>query len=356
MTRARFARLLALAVMLVAGAVAASPAPAVENAYTVHPLVSDGSVPAPTIDPHLVNAWGLTASATSPWWVADNGTDLSTLYNAAGTPLALVVSVPGAPTGAVFNSTAVFVVKNGDLSGPARFLFDTESGTILGWNPAVSVTTAVVAVDRSNLGAIYKGLTLATATGGPRLYAADFHNARIDVFDGTFALVTEPGAFVDPALPSGYAPFNVQAIGSRIFVSYAKQDAAGEDEIAGHGLGFVDAYDADGHLLARVAQHGQLNAPWGLALAPADFGGFSGDLLVGNFGDGRINAYEEQADGSFERVGGLRGADGRAIAIDGLWALQFGHGAPNNGPTNTLFFTAGPNDEAGGLFGSITAG
>jgi len=312
-------------------------------------------VPAPTIDPHLVNAWGLTASPTSPWWVSDNGTDLSTLYNAAGSPLALVVSVPSAPTGDAFNPTTSFVVTNGVTSAPARFLFDTEEGKILGWNPAVAPTTAVVAVNRSPDGAIYKGLTLAVTGAGPRLYAADFHNARIDVFDGSWTLVTEPGAFVDPALPSGYAPFNVQAIGGRIFVSYAKQDAAAEDEIAGQGLGFVDAYDTAGHLLARVAQHGQLNAPWGLALAPANFGEFSGDLLVGNFGDGRINAYAELADGSFERVGGLRGADGRAISIDGLWALQFGHGAANNGPTNTLFFTAGPNDESSGLFGKITA-
>ena len=166
--------------------------------------------------------------------------------------------------------------------------------------------------------------------------------------------MTSAGAFVDADLPSGYAPFGIQTIGSRIFVTYAKQDADAEDEIAGQGRGFVDVYDTSGALLARVAQHGQLNAPWGLALAPANFGGFSGDLLVGNFGDGQINAYEEIANGKFEHRGELRGTDGKALSIDGLWALQFGHGATNNGPTNTLFFTAGPNDESEGLFGSIT--
>ncbi|TMG55314.1 MAG: TIGR03118 family protein, partial [Chloroflexi bacterium] len=167
--------------------------------------------------------------------------------------------------------------------------------------------------------------------------------------------VTGAGAFVDPGLPSGYAPFGIQMIGSRIFVTYAKQDPDAVDELHGQGKGFVDAYDTSGALLARVAQHGQLDAPWGLALAPANFGRFSGDLLVGNFGDGQINAFEETANGRFEHRGELRDASGKAISIDGLWALQFGHGAPSNGPTNTLFFTAGPNDESDGLLGSITA-
>ena len=167
--------------------------------------------------------------------------------------------------------------------------------------------------------------------------------------------MTGAGAFVDPDLPSGYAPFGIQTIGSRVFVTYAKQGPDAVDEIHGQGKGFVDVYATSGLLLARVAQHGQLNAPWGLALAPADFGRFSGDLLVGNFGDGQINAYEEMANGKFEHRGELRGTDGKSISIDGLWALQFGHGTVNNGPTNTLFFTAGPTDETDGLFGSITA-
>ena len=350
-------RLLAwLFAIVAAAAVAAVPASAVsDNVYTVHPLVSNVPGAAPTTDPNLVNAWGLTASATSPWWVADNGTDRSTLYTASGNKNPLVVTVDGGPTGAVFNNTTGFVVRNGAAAGRALFIFASEDGKIRGWNPTVSPTTAVVAVDNSAVGAIYKGLAIANTAAGPRLYATDFHNARVDVWDGSWNPVNVSGAYVDPGLPAGYAPFGIQTIGSRVFVTYGKQDEAAHDEIAGQGLGFVDVYDTAGMLLSRVAQHGQLNAPWGLAMAPADFGRFSGDLLVGNFGDGQINAYEELANGRFEHRGELRDADGKSITIDGLWALQFGHGAPNNGPSNTLFFTAGPNGEANGLFGSITS-
>ena len=315
---------------------------AVDNAYAVHPLVSNVAGAAPTTDPNLVNAWGLTASATSPWWVADNGTNVSTIYRADGSIVPLVVQVPVHPTGTVFWGSA-----------RARFVFDTEAGQVRGWPGSGNQT--VVLADRSSVGAIYKGLALATTAAGDRFYATDFHNGRVDVFDASFALVTGAGAFVDPGLPSGYAPFGIQTIGSRIFVTYAKQDPDAVDELHGQGKGFVDAYDTSGALLARVAQHGQLDAPWGLALAPANFGRFSGDLLVGNFGDGQINAFEETTNGRFEHRGELRDASGKAISIDGLWALQFGHGAPNNGPTNTLFFTAGPNDESDGLLGSITA-
>jgi uncharacterized protein (TIGR03118 family) len=333
---------LPVAMVLLMGLPAAHAVAATDNQYTVHPLVSNVAGMAPHIDPNLVNGWGLTASATSPWWVADNGTSVSTLYRADGSSVPLVVEVPTHPTGAVFWAT-----------GPARFVFDTEAGQVRGW-PGTGTQTVVLA-DRSAVGAIYKGLALATTAAGDRFYATDFHNARVDVFDASFTLVTTAGAFEDADLPSGYAPFGIQTIGSRIFVTYAKQDADAEDEIHGQGKGFVDVYDTSGSLLGRVAQHGQLDAPWGLALAPANFGRFSGDLLVGNFGDGRINAYEEGANGKFEHRGELRDGDSRPISIDGLWALQFGHGAPNNGPTNTLFFTAGPNDETDGLFGSITA-
>jgi uncharacterized protein (TIGR03118 family) len=342
--------LLVLALVLGAALVAVSPLAAAErNSYKVTNLVSDQPGVAAHTDPNLVNAWGLTASGTSPWWVSDNGTDLSTLYRGDGTPQALVVSVDGGPTGTVFNPTNGFLLPTG---GKAFFLFDGEDGKIRGWNPAQG-TTAVVVKDRSPEGAIYKGLAIADTASGPRLYAADFHNARVDVFDGSFGLV--PGGFVDPALPAGYAPFNVQTIGNRVFVAYAKQDEDAEDEVAGQGTGFVDAYDLAGNLLERVAQHGQLNAPWGLALAPDGFGRFAGDLLVGNFGDGQINAYEELANGHFAHRGELRGSDGKPLAIDGLWALRFGNGG-NAGPTGTLFFTAGPDEESHGLFGSITAG
>jgi len=339
-------RLLAWLFAIVATAVvAAVPASAAsDNVYSVHPLVSNVPGAAPTTDPNLVNAWGLTASATSPWWVADNGTNVSTIYRANGTIVPLVVQVPIRPTGAVFWS----------FTARAFFVFDTEAGQIRGWHPSQGNQTVVLA-DRSAVGAIYKGLAIASTTAGDRFYATDFHNGRVDVFDGNFNLITSPGAFVDPRLPAGYAPFGIQTIGSRVFVTYGKQDEDAEDEIAGQGLGFVDVYDTAGMLVSRVAQHGQLNAPWGLAMAPSDFGRFSGDLLVGNFGDGQINAYEELSNGHFEHRGELRDADGKSITIDGLWALQFGHGTPNNGPTNTLFFTAGPNDEANGLFGSITS-
>jgi uncharacterized protein (TIGR03118 family) len=343
--------LLALALMLGVAVVAVSPLRAAErNSYSIVPLVSDQPGVAPNTDPNLVNAWGLTSGPTSPWWVADNGTDKSTLYRGSdGQPQALVVNVHNAPTGTVFNPTNGFVLPTG---GKALFLFDTEEGKVLGWNGAQG-TNAVVVADLAD-GAIYKGLAIADRAAGPRLFAADFHNARVDVFDGSFGLVPDSG-FVDPNLPSGYAPFGIQTIGDRVFVTYAKQDADAEDEVAGQGKGFVDAYDTAGNLVARVAQHGQLNAPWGLALAPATFGRFAGDLLVGNFGDGQINAYAELGNGQFVHRGELRDASGKSLAIDGLWALQFGRGG-NNGPAGTLFFTAGPDDEQHGLFGQIASG
>jgi uncharacterized protein (TIGR03118 family) len=341
--------LLALALVLGVAIVAVAPLQAAErNAYSVVPLVSDQPGVAPNTDPNLVNAWGLTSGPTTPWWVADNGTDKSTLYRGMdGQPQALVVDVHNAPTGTVFNTTTGFALPTG---GIARFLFDTEEGKVLGWNPAQG-TNSVVVADLGD-GSSYKGLAIANAAAGPRLYAANFKHARIDVFDGSFNLV--PGGFVDPALPSGYAPFGIQTIGNRVFVSYAQQDADAEDEVAGQGKGFVDAYDTAGNLLGRVAQHGQLNAPWGLALAPDSFGRFAGDLLVGNFGDGQINAYAEH-NGHFTHAGELRDESGKSLSIDGLWALEVGQGG-NNGPPGTLFFTAGPDDETHGLFGQIVLG
>lgn len=347
----------AIAAVLTAGAAPAAPP---GGSYTVTPLVSDGFLAtANPPDTHLVNAWGLVAGPTTPWWVADNGADLSTLYTGTGSKVGLEVSVPGAPTGAVWNGSSSFVVHSGAASGAALFLFATEGGQIFGWNAGVPPPppshAAQLGADRTDVGAVYKGLAIASTSDGPHLYATDFHNGRVDVFDGSFGLVTRPGAFVDPSLPSDYAPFGIQTIGSRIFVTYAKQQAGSNDEAHGQGLGFVDVYDVDGNLLGRVAQHGQLNAPWGLAWAPASFGRFGGDLLVGNFGDGQINAYAELPNGQFEHRGTLRSTDGNKLTIDGLWALQFGNDH-TAGPSSTLFFTAGPNDEADGLFGSITAG
>jgi uncharacterized protein (TIGR03118 family) len=343
-------------VMVVAAAgiallIAAVAPAASDNLYTVTTLQSTAT------DSSLVNGWGLAALTGSPWWVADNGTNVSTLYNAAGVKQALTVQVHNAPTGLVANDAGTgFVVTKqtatGPVSGSSRFIFSTEEGTILGWSPTVDGTNAIVAVPNTT-GAIYKGLAIAPN----RLYATDFHNARVDVFDSSWQPVVSPGAFTDPRLPNGYAPFGIQNVNGMIVVTYAKQDADAEDEVAHQGFGFVDAYDTAGNLIGRIAQHGQLNAPWGIAMAPATgFGAFSGDLLIGNFGDGEISAYEPQSDGTWELVGQLRGANHKVLSIDGLWALEFGRGAANNGPITTLFFTAGPNDETAGLFGKLTAG
>jgi uncharacterized protein (TIGR03118 family) len=338
-------------------AVAAQAGAAPSSSYASHNLVSDQAGLADHVDPNLVNAWGLASRVDSPWWVANNAGNQATVYTADGNAFApsgspLVVRVLNRPTGVVANSGSSFSIGAGGTSAPALFLFGTEDGKILAWNQAVPAGQAVVAADRSAGRAIYKGLALS----GDRLYATDFHNGRVDVFDGSFRPVRTPGAFVDGKLQHGFAPFGIRAIGSRIFVTFAKQDTKGEDDLHGRGLGFVDAFDRNGRLLARVARRGELNAPWGIALAPRNFGRFSGDLLIGNFGDGRINAFRQRPGGTFTPAGELRTAAGKRLAIDGLWALQFGHGTANNGPANTLFFTAGPDDEAHGLFGTITAG
>jgi uncharacterized protein (TIGR03118 family) len=356
----RHRRLSLVAVLLVAAAVAAGVATATttatdSNAYVVHNLTSDVSGTADHTDPNLVNAWGLDAQQFGPWWVADNGTDLSTLYIANGTPQSLVVTVTGGPTGLVANPGTNFVISKNGHSGPSTFIFSNEAGKILGWNSGVTGTGTKVAVDMSAAGAIFRGLAIIPNVGNGRLYAADFPNAVVDVWDGNFTQIVNPGAFVDPNLPQRYAPFGIQAINGHVFVAYAKQDATKQDEIAGPHLGFVDEYDADGVFVARVASHGALNAPWGLAGAPDDFGRFSNDILVGNFGDGKIHAYTRQTDGSYVRHGTLSAPDRSPIVIDGLWALEFGKGSGLNGPTNTLFFTAGPQEETHGLFGSIVA-
>ena len=340
------------AAVLVAGSASGGIA---DDIFTVHDLVADTAGPAPVTDASLVNGWGLSAGPTTPWWTSNNGTNSSTLYNGSGVKQALTVSVPGGPTGTVFNGSAAdFVVNQAGKSGAARFLFSTEGGTILGWSPTVNANTAIPGVDRSSTGAIYKGLT----TMSDRLYATDFHNGRVDVFDATLNPVTT-ATFKDPKLPAGYAPFGIQALNGSIFVTYAKQDAAKKDEVAGNGNGYVDQFTPDGAFVARVAPGGRKNAPsnapWGLALAPSSFGVFSGDVLVGNFGNGRISAYKDLGGGKWVYKGQLRRGDQTLITIDGLWAIAFGNGAAG-GPTTSLYFAAGPSDESHGLFGSITAG
>lgn len=337
----------AVALVLVSTATAAAG-----NSFTVTPLVSDvPAIPAAHVDPNLVNSWGLTSSSSSPWWVADNGTGVSTLYRGDGTKVPLTVNVGDDPTGAVFNSTTGFDVKSGSQ---ALFLFDSESGTITAWNGSLG-TTAELEVDGTPQGSVFKGLAIAQTSAGPRLYAADFHNRRVDVFDGAWQPVNQPFQFFDPTLPRVYAPFGIQAIGNLVYVTYAKTQPKSIDEVDKAGFGYVDAYNAaTGILVARVASRGDLNAPWGVASAPAGFGRFGGDLLIGNFGDGTIHAYRPIAGGlAYLPDGPLDGANGSPIFIDGLWALQFGNGQAA-GPTGTLFFTSGPNGENDGLFGSIT--
>ena len=347
---------LAVAAVLSAALAGAARGREAANIYTMHALVSDSTTTAaPVSDASLVNAWGLSAGPTTPWWSANNGTNTSTLYSGTGAKAALTVSVPGGPTGTVFNGNAAdFVVTDSGKSGSARFLFATEAGTILGWTPAVNGTVAVVGADRSSGKAIYKGL----ATTGDKLYATDFHNGRVDVFDAGFKPVTTTGGFKDTTIAKGFAPFGIQAIGGNIFVTYAKQDAKAQDDVPVPGQAYVDEFTPDGQLVARVVNSGKknapLNAPWGLAMAPAGFSVFGGDLLVANFGNGRISAYA-QAGSKWVYKGQLRLADGTPIAIDGLWAIAFGNGSAA-GPTDALYFLSGPSQEKHGLYGSITAG
>ncbi len=325
------------------------------NRFVQTNLVSDVPGMAATTDPNLVNAWGMSASPTSPVWVSDNGMDVTTLYKGSGTPdnlvafpfapaAPLVVNIPEA-TGQVFNSSLVttdWVVPL--TTKAARFIFASESGSIYAWAGGTAATSAVTVPN-----AVYKGLAISTGAGGDFLYAANFHDGTIDVFDGSWNQVHWPGAFVDHRIPGRYAPFNIQNLGGMLYVTYAMQDAAAHDDVPGQGHGFVDVYDLSGNLVKRVVRHGQLNSPWGLAIAPAGFGRFGGDLLVGNFGDGHINAYSltHGEDGN-----ALRDTSGRRISIDGLWGLMFGNGVA--GAPSTLIFSAGPGGEAHGLLGTIT--
>lgn len=331
--------------------IAAQPAFA-QTGYNQTNLVSNIPGLAVVTDPNLVNPWGMASSATSPWWIADNGTGLSTLYNGnTGAKSALTVTIPteaggtppSAPTGLVFNSTTAFLLPTG---GKSLFIFASENGTISAWNGAQG-TTALRMADLSGSGALYKGLAIGSVGSASFLYATDFTNSKIQVFDSAFAPTTVAGSFTDPNLPAGYSPFGIKNLGGKIYVTYAL--SGGDDEIAGAGLGFVDVFDTNGNFLDRVASGGTLNAPWGLALAPSDFGDFSNDLLIGNFGDGTINAFDPT---TFAFEGQLLDVNGNPIFIDGLWDLSFGNGA-NGGLKNSLYFTAGLNDEEDGLVGFL---
>jgi uncharacterized protein (TIGR03118 family) len=340
-----------------------------------------------TTDPNLVNPWGITEGPTTPFWIADNNAGVSTLYSVPGpgnTPVSIVpkvFSIPspgdplgrsGTPTGTVFNTDSagfkVAGVNSGNVSTSASavFIFATEDGTIVGWNPGVNPqgftpslagTYGIIAVDNSAnptaaAGAVYKGLAIATdASGSTFLYATNFRAGTVEVYGANFKPATLPaGAFTDPHLPHGFAPFNIVLIGGKLFVTYAKQDAAKHDDVALPAHGIVDIFDLSGHMLSRFTQHAHLNSPWGVVKAPASFGDFAGAILVGNFGDGRIHAFDPD---SGKELGGVTNSLGQEIVIDGLWSLTVGNGKAG-GDTNTVYFTAGPNGEKDGLFGSLT--
>lgn len=330
----------------------------VPTAYLATDLVSDQPGVARVLDPHLINAWGVSLNqAGGAFWVSSAGAGLSTLYTgdvngSTFNKAALEVTIPGGePTGQVFNGTTDFVVSNGTVSRPALFIFASTSGMVTGWNPAVTPATTAKPGFTTTDDAIYTGIALANNGAGNFLYLADFHNAKVDVLDGQFHLTHLAGNFTDAHLPHDFAPFNVAAIGGKLYVAYAKQDADAEDEVTGQGRGFVSVFDLNGNFLERLVNRGRLNAPWAMVQAPTNFGEFSGDLLVGNLGDGKINAYDPET-GHFEGVLWFR--NGKPLVIDGLWGLAFGNGR-TAGDSNTLYYAAGPDDETHGLFGKITA-
>jgi uncharacterized protein (TIGR03118 family) len=336
--------------LLVAGALLLAMAPLAKSGtvYVQTNLVSDVPGLAVTTDPNLVNPWGIANSATSPYWISDQGTGVSTLYNGFGAITPLVVTIPAGgppsgPTGDVFNSTGAGFLVAGTS---ARFIFATLSGTIAGWAAGTTATTEVPATG----GAVFTGLALANNGSGNLLYAADFvKGGGIQVFDSNWNPTTVSGSFTDPNLPAGYAPYNVQVIGGQLYVEYAEVGTMGPT--TGAGLGLVDVFDTNGNFVQRLVSGGALNAPWGVTLAPAGFGSFGGDLLVGNFGDGTINAFNPTT-GAF--IGTVDGAGGTPLVNSGLWALEFGNGSAGSNP-NALYFTAGIDGEAEGLFGAISA-
>ena len=355
------------------------PASAFAQHYTQTNLVSNVPGRAPVTDPHLQNPWGLVASPTSPWWIANNAGGTSTLYSSATTPttvVPLVVAIPnapsqptpGSPTGVMFNGSPTdFLLAPGKQS---VFLFVTEDGTVQGWSPGVNPTVAVIKVDNSQNptpadGAVYKGATIAEIDGQKFILASNFRSGRVDMFDSNFrpVRIAEKGseddrnteeAFTDDRIPEGFAPFNVQGIGPNIYVTYAKQDAVKHDPVGGTGLGFVDVFTPKGKLVQRL-QHGPwFNAPWGIVWSTPNFGEFSNTILVGNFRGGGTIAAFNPVTGRF--IGNMLNPDGTTLSIDGLWALRFGSGIPksNSAPGSSLFFTAGPDGEVNGLFGTLT--
>ena len=394
-------------VTILVGSLLATTVAGLADGFLETDLVSDLPDRAKTLDPFLVNAWGLATAPTSPFWVANNGTGTSTLYSGQGVPQPpgtnpphqpLIVSIPipgnptgrdGTPTGAVFNiglaSGAFPIPPSGTTKAPSIFLFATEDGTIVGWNPGINPTGSdptlagtfgTIAVDNSGnnftdpanaSGAVYKGLAIAHANQPifstdadttSVIYVTNFRSGKVEVYDSQFRPVPLPaGAFTDPSLPNFYAPFNIVEVGSKLVVTYAVQDAKRHDDVAGQSHGIVNIFNLDGSGLQRFAQHGQLNSPWGVALAPAGFGEFAGDLLIGNFGNGHINAFDSGngvflGSGTGEFIDKVRDPHGQALVIDGLWSLRVGNGSVG-GDIDKIYFTAGPNGETHGLFGVL---
>jgi uncharacterized protein (TIGR03118 family) len=328
------------------------------NSYAQTNLVSDTAGMAKITDPKLSNPWGISLFPGGTFWIADNNSGVSTLYDAQGNIQQLVVTIPppngvaavSTPSGTVANATQGFQVTSGGFTGASQFLFDTEDGTISGWNG--NGTNAALAVDNSmgGAGAVYKGLAIITNSNGTFLLAANFRAPALEVYDANFKLTQLAGNFTDPTLPSGFAPFGVHVIGSQVIVTYAMQNAAKHDPVNAPGNGFVSLFDLNGNFQRRVASNGNLNSPWGAVMAPAGFGAFGGDLLVGNFGDGTINAFD-LATGNL--IGQMKDGNGQAIVNLSLWDMVFGVGG--TGDPNTLYFTAGLTDEQHGLFGTLTA-
>ena len=329
----------------------ASPAQA--TLFTVTNLVTDDQTANPALitDPNLVNAWGVSSTASSPFWVSDNGTGVVTLYKVdpvTNTPTAqgLVVTIPNAGnvTGQVFNANSGLGAFNGNV-----FLFVSEDGTISGWRGSLGTTAE--ALQAASPEHVYKGTATAAIGSNSYLYAANFYSGSIDVLKGNSGAPDLAGSFIDPTLPAGYAPFNIQNINGKLYVTYAKQNASKTDDVAGAGNGIVSVFDLQGNFLGRVATQGTLNSPWGLTIAPTSFGALAGDLLVGNSGDGTVAVFDLSTN-SF--VGQLRGSDGDPLAIDGLWSLIAGNGG-NGGSPQSIYFSAGPDGGTHGLFGVISA-
>jgi uncharacterized protein (TIGR03118 family) len=311
---------------------------------------------ASNIDPNLVNGWGVAFNPTGFVWVAANHTGKSTLYDGTGKPQSLVVTIPGhdpdpgEPTGIVYNGSNDFSVTKGTKTAAARFIFSAEDGIISGWAPSVDGTNAIVAVDNSDKGAVYKGIALAGNGFENYIYATDFHNGNVDVFDGAFKpVVRRIAMFEDPTMPSDYHPFGIQNIQGDIYVTFAKKGPDSDDELHGSGFGYVSMFSPNGNFIRRVASQGPLNAPWGMALAPGNFGTYSNTLLIGNFGDGYISAFDARTN---EFMDQLLDPNGNELIVEGLWGMQFGNGIQSQ-PTNVLYFAAGPNDENDGMYGSI---